>query len=303
MLGRIVISLVSLLIPIAVALVGSHCVFPIGSYEVSPTIGGRIFRAKCSSCHSVSSESASYGPSLVRLLERAGNQVRGMSAEEYILSSIIDPNAYRAPGSSGEMPALMGNGLSRADVLHLASYLCSLGEEPVSYRAILEHGLAMTTGHDTKTEPRVVSLKELERGHQLYFYELKCASCHPLVDYPGHDLLAPSLVRAGLHDKGFLRDSILNPSKHIPSNYESWIVAVDGNVVSGRRLSGAADNLRLIRAGEQGRGLVIQDISQRTEDADGIACKKSDVSAMPTFNHVLTESDTDSLVSFLSILK
>jgi len=58
----------------------------------------------CISCHSLSLETKTVGPSLFMIGKRADKMVKGLSAQQYIKQSIINPDAYIV---NGYTPAVM----------------------------------------------------------------------------------------------------------------------------------------------------------------------------------------------------
>ncbi len=90
-----------------------------------PANGETLFNTLgCAACHAVDSETVMVGPSLKDVSEDAGEDVEGMSAEEYIRQSIVDPGAYLVEGFSNVMPPF--NTLSDSDLNDLVAYLLSL---------------------------------------------------------------------------------------------------------------------------------------------------------------------------------
>ena len=80
----------------------------------------------CGYCHHVS-ESESEKISLINIASRAGERVEGMSAEEYIRQSILDPRAFLVEGQPPEgMPLIFAEILSEEDVNNLVAYLMTL---------------------------------------------------------------------------------------------------------------------------------------------------------------------------------
>lgn len=76
------------------------------------TSGQDLFLAKgCSGCHTISGvvDGGNTGPNLTRLSDRAATGVDGLDAEEYVRQSLLDPQAFIAPGFENafvEMPTL-----------------------------------------------------------------------------------------------------------------------------------------------------------------------------------------------------
>lgn len=80
--------------------------------DTGPPDGRVVFLTKgCTGCHTIAgvSETGSFGPNLTALAEVAPTRVDGLTAEEYVRQSILDPQAFIAPGFGGsgvQMPAL-----------------------------------------------------------------------------------------------------------------------------------------------------------------------------------------------------
>lgn len=78
----------------------------------------------CSSCHTLEGTDTVHAPDLVGISERAAQRIEGMSAEEYLRQSILDPFAFRVPGDwSAPMPHRYGEVLSEDDVNDLIAFL------------------------------------------------------------------------------------------------------------------------------------------------------------------------------------
>ncbi|HEX2405156.1 MAG TPA: cytochrome c [Acidimicrobiia bacterium] len=88
--------------------------------------GRTVFLTKgCTGCHSREGDSDTgfSGPDLTGLAERAANRVEGLSAEEYVRQSVLDPQAYIVDGYGSHMPVLP---VDSAELEALVDYL--LGE-------------------------------------------------------------------------------------------------------------------------------------------------------------------------------
>jgi cytochrome c oxidase subunit 2 len=81
--------------------------------------------AGCTGCHSLAdvSNEGFIGPDLTGLSNRAGGRVEGLSAEDYVRQSVLDPQAYIVDGYGAVMPTLP---LDAAEVNALLEFL--LGE-------------------------------------------------------------------------------------------------------------------------------------------------------------------------------
>lgn len=96
--------------------------------EISPEVeaGQRIFQANCSACHSTEKNVVLVGPSLAGISKHAGEVVEGLSAEEYIRESVLDPAAYLNEGYQNVMPATFGQQLDEEDLDALVAYLLTI---------------------------------------------------------------------------------------------------------------------------------------------------------------------------------
>ena len=70
--------------------------------------GETVFLTKgCTGCHSRAGVSEGFiGPDLTALSDRAGDRVEGLTAEEYVRQSVLDPRAYVVSGFDPVMPVL-----------------------------------------------------------------------------------------------------------------------------------------------------------------------------------------------------
>ncbi len=84
-------------------------------------------QAGCITCHSLEPGVTMVGPSLATIGTDAGSRVAGMSAEEYIRQSILEPDAYIVEGfSAGVMPIALADELTDQQVNDLVVYLLTL---------------------------------------------------------------------------------------------------------------------------------------------------------------------------------
>jgi cytochrome c oxidase subunit 2 len=80
--------------------------------------------AGCTGCHSLAgvANEGFIGPNLTGLPDRAGERVEGLSAEDYVRQSVLDPQAYIVDGYGEVMPTLP---LDTAEVDALVEFLLS----------------------------------------------------------------------------------------------------------------------------------------------------------------------------------
>ncbi|MGH2581646.1 MAG: c-type cytochrome [Anaerolineales bacterium] len=87
-----------------------------------------FFQAGCNACHTITGiSSGTVGPVLDGLTSRAGSTVSGLSAEDYIRQSILEPSAYVVEGfQDGVMPQTFGDTLSEEQISDLVAFLLTL---------------------------------------------------------------------------------------------------------------------------------------------------------------------------------
>jgi ferredoxin len=99
-----------------------------------PIAGERLYyesslgtNASCRICHSLEPDENLVGPSFAGIATRAENRVPGLTAEEYIRQSIIDPDAFVVEGyPSGLMIPTLSENLSDEQVDDLVAFLLTL---------------------------------------------------------------------------------------------------------------------------------------------------------------------------------
>jgi mono/diheme cytochrome c family protein len=88
------------------------------------TIGNQ---AGCVSCHSLEAGVTLVGPSLAGIGSQAGERVNGLSAQEYLRQSILEPNASISEGfTANVMPLVWSDELSDEEIDNLVAFLLSL---------------------------------------------------------------------------------------------------------------------------------------------------------------------------------
>ncbi len=85
--------------------------------------------AGCRICHSLEPSQTLVGPSFAGLAERAAGRIPGMSAEEYIRQSILEPDAYVVEGfPKGQMIPNLGEILTDQQISDLIAFIMSLDQ-------------------------------------------------------------------------------------------------------------------------------------------------------------------------------
>lgn len=80
----------------------------------------------CANCHQPNLFGQRLGPPLDHIGTVAGARRPGVSAEEYLRQSILDPGAYVVPGYQDSMPRDLGRDLPPTDLDAMVAYLLSL---------------------------------------------------------------------------------------------------------------------------------------------------------------------------------
>ena len=101
-----------------------------------PALGEEVFNTfiaeanfACNTCHLPNSEAQLIGPGLLNIGSRAETRVDGLSAEEYILTSILKPSEYVVDGFPDMlMPQNYADILSSEQIDNLVAYLFTLTE-------------------------------------------------------------------------------------------------------------------------------------------------------------------------------
>lgn len=111
---------------------------PVAQATVDPNadpveIGMAVYTAAgCAGCHGQPGGAGVIGPDLGGIATRGATTVAGLSAEEYIHQSIVDPNAHLVPECPAGpcqpnlMPQTFGTSLSEAELNGLVQYLLTL---------------------------------------------------------------------------------------------------------------------------------------------------------------------------------
>jgi mono/diheme cytochrome c family protein len=82
---------------------------------------------ECSSCHRIAPGDTLIGTSLQGIANWGAYRVQGMSAKEYLLDSILHPDAYVVPGMpAGIMPRTYADRLTNLQIGDLVAYLLTL---------------------------------------------------------------------------------------------------------------------------------------------------------------------------------
>lgn len=105
------------------------------SYFQFITVSSTSGDYECTDCHETDEPTPGLGPYLYGIATVAGSRVEGLSAEEYLYQSIVDPAAHIAPLQTDRawpenlMPRNWASVLSEQDIWDIVAYLLTLDQE------------------------------------------------------------------------------------------------------------------------------------------------------------------------------
>ena len=119
-MGRVVLVCIALAVLVLACAPESPATEPVAR-------GRQVYRSMgCANCHEPNLLGQRLGPALDHVATIGANRRPGLSAEEYIRQSILDPGGYLVPGYQDSMPRELGRDLSPTDLAALVAYLLSL---------------------------------------------------------------------------------------------------------------------------------------------------------------------------------
>lgn len=265
---------------------------------VDPVEGRKLFGANCLRCHNLdTSPWQKLGPNLNSVRSRE-HVVDGetLSVTEYVLQSILDPDAYRVPGF-GVMPKNVVAHLTDDQLRDLVAFIVGPAHE--SDAARLEIPV-----REPPPEQIDITFVEAQLGEKVLREKGKCLNCHAYYQAPEYHALAPNLLQGGYKDVEAVKKAILNPTAQVAEEYKSTRVeTVDGLVITGRRLSNAANTgLRLLVQASDGEFKIVK-ISDEEIDRDDEGTpliEVLDISPMPAdFDKQLTAEEIDAVAKLI----
>ena len=280
----------------------STAYFPLTRIDLDE--GRELFAQHCATCHNVDSQrQSSYGPDLSNIGVLAAQRTPNQSPQEYILASILTPDAYRAPGAQAAMPADIASDLDPTQVVSLVGYLMTCGATP-NYNELTQLAQRVTSKPHETNSP--IDFEQVDAGKQLYYGKGGCHQCHSLQALPGSTLKAPSLLTAGNHSQEFLRESICQPNRRLTPGYRhSQIVLESGQILAGRLVTDNEEYVELLvntPTGLQLRKLKRDQIEVSETGKPSIYPQQQ--STMPNdLNKSLTSTEINQLLAFLKTLR
>lgn len=199
-----------------------------------------LFRAySCSACHVLEGPGAGRGPNLSRFAklapERAQERARiagqPYSAADYMVESLVQPDAYLVNGySAGVMRKI---GMSPVQVRRMSAYLLNIPEADPK----LDAAMARFVPDAQATVAVVEEIKgDAVKGKAL-FYDAKgkarCFTCHNL-KASSEVKLGPDLAGVGAQSVAQIRQSIVEPNKVILPSHRSYLLFNGSSTLTGR---------------------------------------------------------------------
>ena len=89
-------------------------------------LGKQVFSRNCGSCHSTTPDTIIVGPSLAGVATRAETRVDGFDAYTYLITSVMQPDAYLVQGFENLMPNNLSKQLTGEELDAVVAYLQTL---------------------------------------------------------------------------------------------------------------------------------------------------------------------------------
>lgn len=88
--------------------------------------GALQFQRNCGSCHALDPDTVVVGPSMAGIATRAESREEGLSAREYLITSVLKPSAYVVEGFEDLMPTNFGKSLSGEELDAIVAFMLTL---------------------------------------------------------------------------------------------------------------------------------------------------------------------------------
>jgi cytochrome c551/c552 len=185
--------------------------------EELAAIGEELVRGKggCLVCHKVAEAGNERGPDLRKAMSAAGTRRAGVSAEAYLMESLVDPDAFLVPGFPKMMPSALKPpaNFSLAEAKAVVAYLQSLGGAEVSVR--IEAG---------DLAPPAAAVRE-HRGKTLAV-QYGCLGCHKAAGEGG--TVGPDITRAAAtREPAEILRKIVEPSAWTTPGFQAGIMPAE----------------------------------------------------------------------------
>ncbi len=205
--------------------------------------GKKIFesdRAQCLTCHALGEDPKARCPNLEGLGAEAGTRT-GLSAAEYLVQSVYNPNAFIVSGfPKNQMTPVNRPPIALSDdkILAVIAFLNSQGgstDEGFVQR------LREAQGREDLITPQEEGVEEVklpilagdaEAGRKIFEgAELACFKCHRIGPETGNVDIGPELTAIGASQTGdYILESVLEPSTVIVKGYKQMIVLLESGL-------------------------------------------------------------------------
>ena len=264
--------------------------------------GSGTFRDHCEACHVLDKGvTLHHGPNFYDIGKVAGTRKPDLTAAEYILESILDPEAFVAPQNWKGMPKNVAHDLSPDAIRNIVAFLASRGARP-DYDEIRRLEIP-----DLQQDApvRIVRRQDMELAEQVVRERGQCLHCHSLHRNAEHLVFAPGLFGVGLVDDQTLRESLVDPNKVVsPAHLGVTVFLESGQVLSGRLISQTDDRLVLLARNDQNHPVRVEVAMSEVEEEDGqLLILPSETSPVPTgFDQLLSPEELDAVVTMIEQL-
>jgi mono/diheme cytochrome c family protein len=174
--------------------------------------GEEIFKTKgtCEICHRIG-QPGTRAPDLAGIGARAATRKPGMSAKQYLIESLLQPNAYVLAGFPPIMPAVdkAPISLNRSEVWALTAFLESLG----STVDVTLNDIPASVGAGGDAAPAEVKVPgDPKAGKTVFLGKGGCLACHKAGDIPGTPV-GPDLSQiAKIQTPDYIMRKIIDPA-------------------------------------------------------------------------------------------
>ena len=187
--------------------------------------GEQLFSGACSACHG---EQNGAGPAFVGMADRAATRIDGMTAEDYLHQSIVDPSAYVVEGFSDIMPKKFADQFSEQEISALVAYIMAKSggaaapaETPAPTAEPTTPVAAPTETPVEDTPAAAEPVGNAENGATIF--ASSCSACHGAQDGAGPAVTgigerAATRV-AGMTAAEYLHESIVDPSAYVVEGF------------------------------------------------------------------------------------
>ena len=176
--------------------------------------GEEIYKTKgtCEICHRIG-QKGTRAPDLAGVGGRAAKTKPGLSAKQYLLESLINPNAYIVEGYPPIMPAVDKPpiGLNRSEVWALIAFLESLGGAVDVTLNDIPPTVGASAGAGGGAPAEVKIPGDPNAGKTIFTGKGGCLACHKAKDVPGTPV-GPDLSQiAKIQTPDYIMKKILDP--------------------------------------------------------------------------------------------